>query len=397
MSQRSKIWQRFRTVSEYGVSQLLTLASVLFISIVVIRFHSNELWGHYAELLIWGNVILLFLSFGSHDYLLRRFSDAPSGIFTDWASNVLTRSLLLIPSLAVIWMVPVFRQVGWLLSAWVLLHFVNASFRVLVLFQRHFRFNILLEILYTLVVLGCLLFWTGVGLPELILFIVLGQLIKTLGFGIYYARDLAGGKIAWDFKSMAASLIFFIPMAVGTVRMKMDAYYGTYFFEAETLSKYQVFISFLMIAQMVGPFILNPYLKNFYRSGQETVQKLHKVFFAGGWIVALLMTCAMYLAFVFVYDFQFTWKQYLLAFIFMVPLMVHSTLVNEYYKKYLQGKIAFFSTILVVVQVGLGYFLIRDFEINGALALKALGQWAIVLLLWWWIRRKKEQQAVEPT
>ena len=148
---------------------------------------------------------------------------------------------------------------------------------------------------------------------------------------------------------------------------------------------------------MVGPFILNPYLKNFYRSGQETVQKLHKVFFAGGWIVALLMTCAMYLAFVFVYDFQFTWKQYLLAFIFMVPLMVHSTLVNEYYKKYLQGKIAFFSTILVVVQVGLGYFLIRDFEINGALALKALGQWAIVLLLWWWIRRKKEQQAVEPT
>ena len=106
-------------------------------------------------------------------------------------------------------------------------------------------------------------------------------------------------------------------------------------------------------------------------------------------MLAIAMTGIMYLAFTYVYEFQFTTTQYALAFIFVVPLMVHTTLVNQYYKEYLQKKVAWFSFILVVLQVVLGYFLIGSYEIDGALALKVIGQWSIVVVLWWWLRTRK--------
>lgn len=392
MTDRNKIWHRFTTISLYGMSQLMMLASVLLISFVVVRWHSTELWGHYAELLIWSNVILMVLGFGSHDYLLRRFSDAPSKIYQVWTSNFITRGLLLIPALTLVLLLPFFREVIWGMALWVVLYFVNSSFRVLILFHRNFTFNILVEAIYNVVVIG-LLFWflESLDLRTLILAIVIGQGVKTLLFSGFYLGKFKNIKWQYDFKGLSASVPFFIPMAVGTLRMKMDAYYGTWFFDAHDLSKYQVFLSFLMLAQMAGPFVLNPYLKNFYRSGEVLVGKLHKTFFSLGWLLALAMTGVMYVALTFIYEFDFTWEQYALGFAFMVPLMVHTTLVNEYYKKYLQKKIALFSSVLVVLQVVLGYYLIQSFEIDGALLLKVLGQWGIVIALWLWIRNRREK------
>ena len=93
MSKKSKHIRRLKTISLFGVSQLTSVLSIVILSLIIIRFHSAELWGQYAEVLIWTNVFLLFLSFGNNDYLLKSFSKKPSTINQKWLVGVLTNSV----------------------------------------------------------------------------------------------------------------------------------------------------------------------------------------------------------------------------------------------------------------------------------------------------------------
>ena len=81
--------------------------------------------------------------------------------------------------------------------------------------------------------------------------------------------------------------------------------------------------------------------------------------------------------------------QYSLAFIFIIPLFLHILLVSEYYKKEQQYRIALFTSIIVSIQFFIGYYLIKNWSLDGALLVKAFGQWCIVILLWVWIKRRK--------
>ena len=108
MSKKSKHIRRLKTISLFGVSQLTSVLSIVILSLIIIRFHSTELWGQYAEVLIWTNVFLLFLSFGNNDYLLKSFSKKPSTINQKWLNNLIARSILLVPSIILIYFIPFF-------------------------------------------------------------------------------------------------------------------------------------------------------------------------------------------------------------------------------------------------------------------------------------------------
>ena len=114
MSQKGKYIKRLKTISLFGMSQLLSVFSVLILSYIIIQFHSIELWGEYVEILIWTNVFLLFLSFGNNDYLLKLFSKNPSKINQQWTNNLIARSILLPPSLLLIlFILKIFVHQSW--------------------------------------------------------------------------------------------------------------------------------------------------------------------------------------------------------------------------------------------------------------------------------------------
>ena len=140
---------------------------------------------------------------------------------------------------------------------------------------------------------------------------------------------------------------------------------------------------------MASTFAITPYLKNYYRSSHSAIKKVQKRFFAFGWGFAIVATVIMYVAISKIYHLEFTLLQYGFAFMFMIPLFLHILLVNEYYKKDKQNKIAFFASFVIFIQVIGGYFLIKHWDITGALLLKVLGQWSIVIILWLWIRKKE--------
>lgn len=388
MNLTEKLYQRLKTVTLYSVGQILSVFSVLLLSLFIIKFHSVALWGSYAELLIWTNFFLLFLSFGSYDSLLKSFSNIPSKVSQLWVNNLLTRSILLIPSIILITYIPLFNSVKIGVVSLLLLQFLTQSFKVLVVFHREYKLSVFAEITFNLVLLGLLIFnIKALNLNVLIQIISLAYFFKLIIYSIFLVKGFSNIHYSFSLKELSISLPFFIPILVGTVRAKMDMYYGAHFFSTVTLSKYQVLINFLMLAQMGSSFIITPFIQTFYRSKDTLIQTIQKQFFLYGWAFSLVTVGIIYLVVNFIYGFEFTWFQYVLVFMFIVPLLLHVLLINEYYKKNLQYKVVIIASIIVLVQMALGYYLIENFEITGALALKVIGQWAIVLVLWLWMKR----------
>lgn len=389
MKQKKKIISRLKTISQFGVSQLLAVFSVFLLSLIIVRFHSVNLWGEYVELLIWSNFFLLFLSFGNHNYLLKGFSKTPSTINQQWTSNIIARSILLIPSFLLIYLIPIFDHLEFYIFLIILLQFLNQSFKVLIVYHRKFNYNIWVEIGFN-VCLFTIIFSTlmTLDLKGLIIAIIISQAVKLICYS-FLLKGFNNVKYNLDFNELKRAVPFFIPIAVGTIRVKVDAYYGTYFFSVSDLSKYQIFISFLALAKMTSAFAITPYLKNYYRSSNYLINKAQHRFFAYGWLFAIVIVLFMYVVISFIYRLDFTFNQYLLAFIYIIPLFLHVLLVSEYYKKGKQFKIAFFASIVVFIQIISGYFLIKYWSINGALLLKLLGQWGIVIILWFWIKKQK--------
>lgn len=392
MLKDKKTIKRLRTISLYGMSQVFSVLSILLLSLIIVKYHSVELWGEYAELLIWSNFFLLFLSYGNQDYLLKSFSNSPSTINQQWISNLLVRSLLLIPSSILIYFIPIFNNIEGLIILMIVLQFLCQSFKVLIVYHRKFIFNIYVELAFNLVLLGSVFYMLKtLDLINLMLIIILAQGFKLICYSFYLFKGFNFKSINYSlrFDELKRSTPFFIPLAVGTIRVRIDAYYGTHFFNVVNLSKYQIFISFLVLAQMTSSFFITPFLKNYYRSSNVFIQRIQKQFFLFGWVFALLLSVLMYVVISKVYQLDFTFYQYTLAFLFMVPLFLHVLIVSEYYKKNKQNKIAYFASIIVFIQVIIGYFLIKNWGINGALILKVLGQWGIVIALWLWIRKYK--------
>jgi O-antigen/teichoic acid export membrane protein len=390
MNNINKLLNRLKVVSLFGISQVVSVLAIVLLSLIIIRFHSVELWGEYAEILIWTNVFLLFLSFGNNDYLLKLFSKNPSNINQQWTNNLFARSILLVPSLLLILFIPIFNHLELIIFIVILFKFLNQSFKPLIVFHRKFTLNICIESSYLLALI-ILVFYNleSLNLKLLLEIILLSQGLKLLIFSIALLKYFKHIKFQFQLLELKKSIPFFIPLAVGTFRSKIDAYYGTHFFSVSQLSKYQVFLSFLALTQMASTFAITPYLKNYYRSSNTAIKKTQKKFFVFGWGFAVVATVFMYVTISEIYHLDFTFQQYGLAFLFMIPLFLHVLLVSEYYKRDQQYKIAFFASIVVLFQIIIGYFLIKYWNINGALLLKLLGQWGIVIILWFWIKKQK--------
>jgi O-antigen/teichoic acid export membrane protein len=382
---------RLKTISWYSASQIIGFLPVFILSFLIIKFHSTQLWGQYAEILIWSNFFLLFLSFGSNDYLLKQFSNSPNTIAKDWTDSIKSRSLFLVISALIIFIFPIFKNLKILLFTLISIQFITQSFRVFILYYRNFKFSIIVDIIALfLLVLLVLYFKENLNI-ELIIKVVIGmQCIKMISYLFYYYKEIASTFLnKTNLKGLQYSLLFFIPIAIGTIRVKIDAYYGTFFFDDNTLSKYQILLNFLLLAQISSTFIINPFLKNLYRLKDFTIKTLHKRFFIFGWFFALIITLFTYFCIKYLYLLEFTFLQYLFAFLFIVPLFLHLLIINEYYKKNLQKKLIKIASFVVVLQLILGFFILKNWNLDGAIILKAVSQWIIVFLLWLPIKKIK--------
>ena len=170
-------------------------------------------------------------------------------------------------------------------------------------------------------------------------------------------------------------------MVLGTIRTKIDSYYGTVYFTKTDLSQYQIFIGLVTLIQMGASYAINPFLKTFYRISNKTRARIEKQFYGIGIASGILFIGVIYLVIEYLYDFSFSKSSYLLAYLFIATLFVHLVLINQFYKENKQIQVAVIIAITAVLQIILGYFVIKTHQTEGALVIKTLGQWAMIIAL----------------
>jgi len=378
----AKIAQRLKTVTQYGFGQSIVVATQLLLSLIVIKKHDAALWGEYVELLLWVNIPALIVHFGNKNYLLKAFSDRPAAVYQTWFTNLLSRGVLFAASVLILFWIPLFQEQLWLIILWVFLLYYNQAFESLIIHDRDFKLSIYTELsrngLLIISVLAC----TAILDLRLLIMLVLGAaVIKTMVYSLYYFKKFPRVDFRVDLSILIVLFPFFIPMFLGTIRSKTDAYYGTLFFNKEDLSHYQIFISLMMIVQLGASYIINPFLKNFYRVKQQIASKIEKQFSFLGLLVGIAFIPILYTLAHYVYGFHYSLLSYAFAFLFVITVFIHLLLISEFYKYNKQMTIARMTAIVACIQIVVGYYLIRDYHIEGALGTKVLGQWLIIILL----------------
>ncbi len=381
--QLNKFLARLKIISLYGFSNLSTLIAQLVLSFIIIRMHSVDLWGEYVEIWLWLQLIVLFSYFGNKNYLLKVFSESPSQVFKYWTSNFLSRGVLFLISLVFICTIPLFTDFLWPIIAWAFLLFFNQSFEVLILYRRDFKFSLFSELsknIFTIIAVLAII--EQLSVHSLLLCIILGLVIKALANFIFYFRNIKTAPLELDFPSLKRSVPFFIPMVLGTIRTKIDAYYGTVFFNKTDLSKYQIFITMIGLVQVGATYVINPFIKTFFRIGDNTRRRIEKQFVLLGLLAGVLTLPLLYFVSSGLYNFTFSNTSYLLAFLFICTLFIHLLLINEFYKKNKQTTVAVIIAITAIIQISLGYVVIDAQQIEGALFIKTLGQWLMIIALY---------------
>ena len=378
----SKLLTRVKTVSLYGFGQTIPMLAQLIISVLIIKNHSKALWGEYVTLLLWVNFIILFAYFGNKNYLLKEFSEKPGKIYTTWLSNFSTRFLVFLFIGVITFFIPLFESFKAIVLIWMFLLFFNQAFEVLILYQKDFKFNFFTEFIRnSIVIIVILLFSETLPLEQLLYIIIGGLTIKAICYICYYRKVLLQTKVSLDKGSLLASIPFLIPMVLGTLRTKVDSYYGTIYFSKEDLSEYQIFISLISLIQLGVAYMINPFIKIFYRISKKTRTIIEKQFFYLGIGIGLIGISAIYIIITYVYQFTFSSISYLLGYLFIITLFVHLLLINEFYKNNKQTQVAYIIGIIALIQLIFGYFVIDTYQSTGALVIKVVGQWMVVAIL----------------
>ncbi|HMB99985.1 MAG TPA: hypothetical protein VKN14_03005 [Flavobacteriaceae bacterium] len=393
--QLNKIFSRLKIISLYGVSQSIMPIGQLAISYCIIKFRSLELWGSYVELLIWVSLLLLFMSFGNKDILLKNFSIDPTSIYQQWFTNVVSRCVLIIPVLIIIFLFPIFNQLQILVAFWLILLYINQSYQVLILYHKDFKFSLTVELIFYAFVFFFILFSINfIDLKFFILLIVLANLIKSLSYMFFYSKQMSGVEIRFSFLHLKNSIPFFIPLTLGTVRVKIDTYFANTFFSVADIGKYQVLISFLTVGQLITTYFVNPHLKLFYRLNKSVIKriKIQSLFF--GVIYGLIFTYLISIVLSNIYQIDFSLKNYIIAYMFIIPLLFQMIIINQIYRFNKQSIVSIAALITVLLQIIIGYIVIKANGIDGAIVIKSGSQWFITVFLWLWYKQTSKRQLV---
>ncbi|WP_282043850.1 hypothetical protein [Winogradskyella flava] len=383
-----KLVSRLKIISLYGLGQSISPLGKLIFSYLIIKYQSIELWGSFTQIAIWIYLILVFLSFGNNDFLLKKFSLQPSNIFQTWLTHLLSRAILLLPCALIIIFSPLFKENLYTCILWLFLLFIVQAYNVIILYFKDFKLNLIGELFYSsTLIFGVITFNNSIDLDSIITIMLLATGVKAILYITYYFKRTLQTKIDIDLSVLGKSLPFFIPAILGTIRFKIDTYFANTFFSISDLGKYEIFISLLVFGQTIVTFFINPFLKNFFRLKTNIVNKIKKQFIVLGVFYGVLFTTVTYLVITHIYSLDFSMFNYLTAFVFIVPIFVHILLINQMYKNNLQKDVSIFAFTIVLLQITFGLVMQENYGVDEAFYLKAFSQVLITIILWFWLNK----------
>ncbi len=354
------------------------------LSVIVIRYYSESLWGSLSQLLLLLNLLLLVTSWSNKEYLLREFSKTPALIKEIFWSVFFTRFILLIPIILVF--VLFYQPEPALLSPallLVLLRFTNNSFEPLYTYFKKFGLTFTADLLA--LTTACFLifyFYPELNLNGLCWILAIIEIIKLLWYGTLLRKEIFWPqKINICFTFFLKSAPFFAVGIISFMQSKTDQFLINYFLPDADKAVYQVLTNLLILLTAVPTYIASPFMKNIYRMKQETLNALTKKIFLLGCIIVPAGVVGISIVLSSVYKIKLTNSIYMLSILYALPAFYFSFKLYQLFKAREDKKAATIIFIAFLINAGAGFFLIPTYGIAGGLSSSILSQITLASLI----------------
>ena len=386
--------KRLKIISSGFASNLAGPLVTLIISFLVINLYSTELWGRYVQILIITQFINAIASWGNRQYLIKQFANEPNIISKMWTQSVFTRSVFLIFSIPIAHYLSHSFEIQIIIVIWITGMFLLKAFDPLIIYYRTFVFSVIVELCSLVIFLVLFyLMQNKLDLFTLILLVNIQIIFKILVYTVRFRKIIFKDfSFKADFKIFKNSFPFFSLEFTGMLGSRIDLYCVAFFLPEKELGTYQVIVSLVLYFQAFSGLIIQPYLKNIYRAGENLMHSITKNYIRLGIIVATLSVIMIYFLGKFVYHLEVNIIISVIAGLLVFPVFAYSPKIYTALKNDIGMKVVYLNVFSIVTNLLLNILLIQIWGITGALFASALTHWLLFILYY----RKKPLPGIDP-
>ncbi len=374
---------RTKTILQAIGAQFSVPITRILLSLTVVRLYSEAYWGTYVQYFLIVQLVGALINLGSKDYLVRTFSRHPERIAKVLQASIFARLSLALLVVILLYLVPFGKLDSGILIAWILAQLSWQFFEALNIYLRLFWQTAVVELSLILVLIGLVLLDTF-SIQSFLWLIVASELIKGL---IYWGLNRQFLTFQWvlfsDIRQFFRAVFPFLLLVIaGALASRGELYLLAIQLKESILGQYQVLSNFVQSSHLLASAVLLPFLKNLYRIKAEVLMKLEKQFLLLGLFTTPILTLAIFVVLCYGYGFNFSWQVYLLigALIFLYCFQVIR--IQILFRQDQVHRVTLILILMGVVKVVVGWWLIGQWGISGALTAAGLAYLAGNVAFW---------------
>jgi O-antigen/teichoic acid export membrane protein len=387
---------RVKVIFSSGISRVLSAFGTAFISLVIIRLTTAELWGEALYYILILDATFVLIAWGQSPYLTQQFSLLPASIKTKWINGIVSRIPILFLSLIVLLLIlSGSLSIKLIIIAYCLGRFAVQSYEPLILFERNFRLSIVAELIGLLIILAPFTFkLLPANIVTLLSLISISFFVKATLFSFSFRGYWRGPYSATNLtlEYFRDALPFFLLTVTAMLHQRIDLYTVAYFLEKQSMVHYQVLLNLLLLSHLGASLLLAPFAKNIFRLSEHSMKRLQNSFVKLGVVLSLVSIFIVYSTIEYAYGFKLSFLLYALGYFYIFNFYIY--VVKNYHlgKNQQQSTAAWYSFIAFIINFLLSICLTPWLEIEGALLSAVIGQFVLSILYFRKIRSKTSTQ-----
>lgn len=362
-----------------GINTVRSFASPVFnflIAILGIKYFGKEAWGSLINVMLWIFFIVFAIGWGNREYLIRKYSKAPSKIYHAFYSNLFSRSLLLPFALLLLLFFP--QNIALLAIAMVfLMHFYNAM-DSLVVYHQKFGAQLAAEILSFSIILYAIFSNAAFDLVTFLQWYCIAFAVKITC--LFLALQLFSKKLSFtislnEFKAGAA---FFLLGFSGWLTSKIDIYIVDIFLPKSKLSEYQLLITAFLMLQALAGYLIVPFTKHVYRLSSDAIQNMQRKLYTVAIPLVVLGSIAIYIVMEYFVLLNLHYSYYIIGGCIALPSFFYTLDIMKLMRQHKELKIVYLNGIFFSINLALLLMLIQKYEVFGVLVSVCITQWIVL-------------------
>jgi hypothetical protein len=364
----------------YGILQ----GSGFLLSLLVVRGHSEALWGVFALFQLQVGLGAMWANWGHRDFLLRQFAERPSAEHGLWWESVYARMHLLVLPVAILWALhgsdPILAATG---VGWLLALFVGQSFEVWAVRRQRLSAAAWSEAAS----LGIILIGLAVAFPQwdlrvLSLIWALGALARTGVSAAFFGPEIWPiPRLRWAGAQLVEGWPFFLLGLGGMLVSRTDVLAVGQVVDGASLGRYQVMMNHFLVLQLPAALLVLPFVRHLYRLPGASIRRLSLRLFLLGAALLLIAGPLCYVSLRWGYGFEELPVAVALAGpLFALPTYAYVPLVYGLYRRKKEKQVMAIGFLAAFGGALLSYWLAQTpLGIMGGWLAQTVFQWLILI------------------